>query len=139
MTIFVDASALISIIAGESDADSQADLLDQHAERYTSPIAIWETVAGLCRSYGLGVEQSRRLVDSFLAEARIESAPIDGAIGAAALDAYARYGKGRHKAALNMGDCFAYAGATCLQASLLYKGDDFDATDQARRPATTKR
>jgi ribonuclease VapC len=48
-----------------------------------------------------------------------------------ALDAYARYGKGRHRAALNMGDCFAYACAKANRAKLLYKGEDFLATDLA--------
>jgi len=48
-----------------------------------------------------------------------------------ALDAYARYGKGRHRAALNMGDCFAYACAKANRAKLLYKGDDFVHTDLA--------
>jgi ribonuclease VapC len=46
-----------------------------------------------------------------------------------AIDAYARYGKGRHPAALNFGDCFAYACARAANAPLLYKGDDFPQTD----------
>ena len=48
-----------------------------------------------------------------------------------ATDAYAQYGKGRHPAALNMGDCFAYACAKANRASLLFKGDDFAKTDIA--------
>jgi ribonuclease VapC len=46
-------------------------------------------------------------------------------------EAYARFGKGRHPAALNMGDCFAYACAESNSARLLYKGDDFSRTDLA--------
>lgn len=46
-----------------------------------------------------------------------------------AIDAYARYGKGRHPAALNMGDCHAYACAKAHGARLLFKGDDFSRTD----------
>ena len=48
-----------------------------------------------------------------------------------ALDAYVQYGKGRHKAALNMGDCFAYACAKSHGARLLYIGGDFTYTDLA--------
>jgi ribonuclease VapC len=48
-----------------------------------------------------------------------------------AADAYAEYGKGRHPAALNMGDCFAYACAKANRARLLFKGDDFAKTDIA--------
>ena len=53
-----------------------------------------------------------------------------------ALDAYARFGKGRHPAKLNMGDCFAYACARANHASLLFAGDDFSHTDilSADRP-----
>ena len=50
---------------------------------------------------------------------------------AVALDAYQAYGKGRHPAGLNMGDCFAYACAKANGAKLLYKGDDFARTDLA--------
>jgi ribonuclease VapC len=46
-----------------------------------------------------------------------------------AADAYAQFGKGRHPAALNMGDCYAYACAKTNQATLLFKGDDFSKTD----------
>ena len=48
------------------------------------------------------------------------------------LEAYAHYGKGRHPAKLNMGDCFAYACAKSHKAKLLFKGDDFTKTDIAR-------
>ena len=49
-----------------------------------------------------------------------------------ASEAFARFGKGRHPAALNMGDCFAYACAKANKASLLFIGDDFTKTDIAR-------
>jgi ribonuclease VapC len=55
--------------------------------------------------------------------------PVDGEIGALAIDAFARYGKGRHPAALNMGDCFSYACAKSRALPILCKGDDFARTD----------
>ena len=55
--------------------------------------------------------------------------PITAEIGRGALSAFERYGTGRHPAALNMGDCFAYACARQLDMPLLFKGDDFPLTD----------
>ena len=57
--------------------------------------------------------------------------PIDGVVGHIALEAFERYGKGRHKAALNMGDCFAYGCAKAHKVPLLFKGRDFAYTDIA--------
>ena len=56
---------------------------------------------------------------------------IDQRIGEAAIDAHDRFGKGRHPARLNMGDCFAYACARTNNAPLLFKGEDFALTDVA--------
>ena len=55
--------------------------------------------------------------------------PIDAACGQAAVAAFDRFGKGRHAAALNLGDCFAYACAHLHQVALLCKGEDFPQTD----------
>jgi ribonuclease VapC len=69
------------------------------------------------------------LVDKLLPEIGALIIPVDGAIGAIALDAFARFGKGRRPAALNMGDCFAYACAKARGQPLLCKSDDFGRTD----------
>lgn len=131
MTIFADASALIAIIAGEEDADILADTLDADGERLCSALAVWETVASLCRSYALSVQTAREHVGRFLAAGHFRFVAIGERELDLATDAYARYGKGRHPAALNMGDCFAYACAKANGAKLLYKGDDFSRTDLA--------
>jgi ribonuclease VapC len=52
--IFADASALIAIIVGEPEADSLADLLESERSRLCSALSVWETIAGLCRSYMFG-------------------------------------------------------------------------------------
>jgi len=57
--------------------------------------------------------------------------PITVEIGRVAVAAFERYGRGRHPAALNMGDCFAYACASQLNLPILFKGDDFPQTDIA--------
>jgi ribonuclease VapC len=129
VTIFVDASALIAIIAGEPEADKLADLMEADHNRLCSALSVWETVAGLCRSYTFSVPAARTHVGRFLSLAQIQFASIDEQEFECATDAYAQYGKGRHKAALNMGDCYAYACAKTNQAKLLFKGVDFTMTD----------
>jgi ribonuclease VapC len=69
------------------------------------------------------------LVDKFLAEIGALVIPVDAAIGAIALDAFARFGQGLHPAAVDMGECFAYACAKARAQPLLCKGDDFSRTD----------
>ena len=71
-------------------------------------------------------------VPDFVTRERIEIVPFDAAHSDLAFEAYGRYGKGRHPARLNMGDCAAYALAKARGWPLLYKGDDFSATDVER-------
>ena len=127
--VFVDASALIAIIAGEADADALADLLEADRERICSALSVWETVAGLCRRYMFSVPAARTHVGRFVVAAKLRFVGIGEREFDVAAEAYAQYGKGRHPAALNMGDCFAYACARENRAKLLFKGEDFTKTD----------
>ena len=70
-----------------------------------------------------------RDLDRFLSRASIELIPVDREQGQLARSAFSRFGKGRHRAALNYGDCFSYAAAIGLGEPLLCKGDDFIHTD----------
>jgi ribonuclease VapC len=127
--IFVDASALIAIIAAEPEADRLADLIEAERTRLCSALSVWETVAGLCRSYTFSVPAARVHVGRFLSVGKFQFVGIGEREYEIAADAYAQYGKGRHPAALNMGDCYAYACAKANRAKLLFKGDDFTKTD----------
>jgi ribonuclease VapC len=68
-------------------------------------------------------------LDALIAAAGAEIVPFTAEHASLARDAWRRYGKGRHKAGLNLGDCFAYALAKERGQTLLFKGDDFAATD----------
>jgi ribonuclease VapC len=127
--MFLDASAIIAIIAGESDAARLAARLGQAASVVTSPIAVYEAVLGLARVGNLSIADATLLLDRFLAEVDATVMPIDAGCGRAALSAFDRFGKGRHPAALNLGDCFAYACAAAGDMPVLCKGDDFPRTD----------
>jgi ribonuclease VapC len=129
--IFVDASALVSLAAQEEDALDLAGVLESDPARLTSPIALWETVAGLCRSHIFSVESARNRVSGLCDLFRLQIVGIGEREYDLALQAYAQFGRGRHPAALNMGDCFAYACARSLGVPLLAKGGDFPQTDIA--------
>jgi ribonuclease VapC len=132
LTIFVDASAMISMMAGESDADELADRLEAERSRLCSAVSVWETVAGLCRTYMFSVPSARAAVQNFVELNDLRFVSIGEREFDLATQTYADFGKGRHPAALNMGDCFAYACAKANRAALLFKGDDFTKTDIAR-------
>jgi len=128
--MFVDASAMVAVLCREPGADVFADLLEAASSSITSPIAIFETVLGLCRKRHASVEEAAADVNEFLALAKVRTVAITDRETETALMAFARYGKGRgHPAQLNLADCFAYAVAANHGTSLLFKGDDFDKTD----------
>ena len=127
--MFLDASAIIAIIAQEEDAANLAARLDQAVDVHTSPIAIFEATLGLARIGNIEPSAVVPILEQFLAEAGAITMAIDVELGQAAIDAFERFGKGRHPAALNLGDCFAYACAQRLSAGLLCKGNDFPRTD----------
>lgn len=131
MTLFVDASALVAIIVGEPEGRTLAQQIRGDDDPLWSAMTEWEAVSALCRSYRYPVDLARREVGDFATARPFRRVEIAEREAALALDAYQAYGKGRHPAALNMGDCFSYACAKANDARLLYKGDDFARTDLA--------
>ncbi|WP_288409560.1 type II toxin-antitoxin system VapC family toxin [uncultured Sphingomonas sp.] len=129
MSAFVDASILVAILAREPDYIEQNDRLLSYETLLWSPISRWEAIGGLARSTRYGDALSAEITDAFADENGFEMVSIGEAESRIAVEAHHRYGKGRHDAKLNMGDCFAYACARTNNAALLYKGDDFARTD----------
>jgi len=127
--MFLDASAMIGIIAMEEDAASLAGRLARARVRQTSAMAIFEATTGLARIANSPLGDALAVVNRFLTEIDATVVAIDRDIGIAAVEAFARFGKGRHPAGLNMGDCFAYACAKQLDVPLLCKGNDFPRSD----------
>jgi ribonuclease VapC len=127
--MFLDASAIIAIIARESDAASLTARLGQAARVITSPIAVYEAVLGLARIGNTSISDAASVLDQFMLEIDATIMPIDVPCGREAIAAFDRFGKGRHPAALNLGDCFAYACAVTCDEPLLFKGNDFPRTD----------
>lgn len=127
--MFVDASALTAILTDEDDARLLYARLEAHPLRTTSPMAVWEAVLAVARRLKLDITDSEAAVEAFLKTFNIEVVAIHAEVRHEAIRAHVRYGKGRHPAALNFGDCFAYACARHARSPLLYKGDDFSRTD----------
>ncbi|CAN5619956.1 type II toxin-antitoxin system VapC family toxin [soil metagenome] len=131
MILFVDASAMVALIAREAGCEALEQRMAEATELLCSPVSLWETVTALCRSHKVDVAVARKRVASFVADFGFRLVQIGSPESEIALDGYARFGKGIHPAGLNMGDCFAYACAKTNEAHLLYKGDDFARTDLA--------
>jgi len=124
----IDTSALIAIMLEEAGADGFLDAIDADATRLMSAAGFVETGIVLATRAGPGARSD--LLD-LIAEIGIEVIPVDLAQANLALQAYQRFGRGNHPAALNFGDCFAYALAEAYGEPLLFKGDDFAKTPVA--------
>ncbi len=127
--MFVDASAIIAILAKEPELPLMRDKLNAARQVLVSPLAVYEASVGFARILEGNLVTSAAGVRDFLFATKAQIIPIDDAIGELALDAFRQYGKGRHRASLNMGDCFSYACAKIHRVPLLFKGNDFIHTD----------
>lgn len=127
--IYVDASAIVAMILGEPDAAALASALDGGDSAITSAMAIYEASLAIARVNAIPAAAAKDAIHLALGRMSIVVAPIDESQGDIAVSAFDRFGKGRHPAALNMGDCFAYACAVAHNARILFKGQDFSQTD----------
>jgi ribonuclease VapC len=127
--MFVDASAWTAILLNEPEAETFRLKLADAEIVMTSAIAIWETVRAVGREAARDPQAVVSRVGDLQRLAAAQIVSIGGAEQAIAIDAHLRFGKGRHPAKLNMGDCFAYACARTNGVPLLYKGGDFALTD----------
>jgi len=125
--IAVDTSALCAVVLGEPDAERYLDAL-QRDRAILSAVSLAEAAIVVEARQGPDAERDLRLlVDATISD--VVAADADHA--QCAVGAWRRFGKGRHPAALNFGDCFAYAVASLGGVPLLFKGDDFAQTDIA--------
>src|ERR1700732_2468395 len=99
--MFVDASAIVAILAAEDDASELSRRFSRAEAIRTSALAVYEAVLGLARSQGISISDAEIAVGGLLSDARAEIIPITAEIGRGAIEAFARYGRGRHPARLN--------------------------------------
>ena len=127
--MFIDASAIVAIIASEPEKEDFELLLKGAPTVLTSALTLYEAALALSRIQSATLQSSQKYLDEFVGMTDASIVSIDLDVGREAILAFDRFGKGRHRAALNMGDCFSYACAKVHHVSLLCKGDDFVHTD----------
>jgi ribonuclease VapC len=127
----IDTSALVAILCDEPDAERFEEMIDADPTRLISVASVLETAIVVENRFG---ESGGRELDLLILRLPIQVASIDREQLEWARIAFRRFGKGRHEAGLNFGDCFAYALAKVSGEPLLFKGQDFSRTDvQAAR------
>jgi len=123
--VVLDTSALLAVFLGEPERKQFLDLLTRAETRLISAANILETGIVLEARRG---EAAGREFDLFLHQAKVDVVPVDADQVDIARIAWRKFGRGRHPAALNFGDCFAYALAKTSGEPLLAKGTDFAPT-----------
>jgi len=124
--MIIDTSAMVAILYGEPEAAAFAQLIHD-AETCRISVANYVELAMVIEKQ-LGPEGMQQ-ADAFFRRAAIGIEPVTVEQGHLARHAFLDFGKGRHKASLNYGDCFAYALAKDTGEPLLFKGNDFSETD----------
>jgi ribonuclease VapC len=122
----IDTSAIIAILLREPEAAGLAHAIETTTPRLLSAASLLEASMVIETRKG---EAAGRELDLFIYRAGIEIVAIDHEQAEVARIAWRKYGKGRHPAGLNYGDCFSYALAKVSGSPLLFKGDDFNHTD----------
>src|SRR5262245_29646176 len=127
----VETSAVIAILRAEPEAAECAQRLEDHPAPLISASSVLEAGIVLISRHGL---DARGDLQDFIEQGGLQVESVTAEQAELALDAYQRYGKGRHRAGLNFGDCFAYALCKATSQPLLCKGQDFSQTDIATVP-----
>jgi ribonuclease VapC len=128
--IVVDSSALIAILRREPEADGFLQIIAEAESCLLSSVSLLETSMVLAGRTGDATSWTE--LDALIAQAGIEVVAQDAELTEAARAAFLLYGRGRHPAALNLGDCASYALAKHHDLPLLFKGADFTRTDLRR-------
>jgi ribonuclease VapC len=131
----LDTSAILAILQDEPERRRFNEAIEAAETRSLSTASFVECSMILESRYGAdGV----RDLDLFIAKAQVSLVPVDEEQADLARRAFRKYGKRRHPASLNFGDCFSYALARALDEPLLFKCDDFPQTDVKRHPAISE-
>jgi ribonuclease VapC len=130
----IDTSAIVAIALNEPDAAELELRIADDPVRLISAATVLETTIVLETRLG---DAGGREFDLWLLKVEAEVVPVDAEQIDAARRAWRRYGKGRHPAGLNYGDCFSYALALTRGEPLVFKGEDFAKTDINRKDEGT--
>ena len=129
----LDPSAILAVLQNEPEREEFVLLIEKAPRRLVSAMSVLEAAMVLEGRRG---DDAGSDLDLFLQRASVETIPFDGEQLALARQAFRRFGRGRHQAGLNFGDCASYALSQWSGEPLLYKGTDFSATDVTPARAT---
>ena len=124
--MIIDTSAIVAILRNEPERHKFNMAIEEAETRLISAVTFVEASIIIESRYG---PDGTRALELFMSKASIEIVDVDSEQAYAARNAYRHYGKGRHRAGLNFGDCFSYALARITGEQLLFKGNDFGFTD----------
>lgn len=122
----IDTSALLAILLGEAEAEQMVAAIERDQRRMLSAVQLLEAAVVIEAKKGAA---GGRELDLLLHRAQVQIVNFTAELAEGAREAWRRWGKGRHPAALNFCDCCAYALAQQLGEPLLFKGEDFRRTD----------
>lgn len=129
--IVLDSSVIVALAQGEPEAEHFSTRISEDGAAHVSTANYLEASSVLEGRHGAPGRMMFETIVAQLQQAGLATVAFDRVQAELAREGFRRYGKGRHPAGLNLGDCFAYALAKALDAPLLFKGGDFAKTDVA--------
>ncbi len=124
--MIIDPSVLVAILFAEQEADLFSDIISKDRYRFMSTVSFVETSIVISSRFG---SQGFKALEALISDSGLTLLPFSKKQAYLARQAYLNYGKGRHPAKLNFGDCCSYALAKIVGQPLLFKGNDFIHTD----------
>ncbi len=131
--MIIDTSAILAVLLGEDDRDNYIYHLSGKEKKLISPFNALEADIVIQARKG---EKGHQILERFMYNCDIQVVPFDAAMRRLAYEGWLKFGKGRHPASLNLGDCCSYALSKYMNEPLLFKGNDFTQTD-VRKVETT--
>lgn len=127
--MMIETSAVLAILLNEPERAALLDAIEVDPKAFTTAVVTAESAMALANRVNIALSAALTLVQTFLDEAHISTVAFVPAMIEKAIEGREKFGKGRHPAALNFGDCLSYAAARYYRAPLLFKGEDFAQTD----------
>ena len=131
MSLFVETSALVAILLEEEGWQALTARIEADNRPTTCAVCLFEAGYALTREYALSPQEAAQLVNEFVDRAGIAVSGFTVQMTEHAVAGREAFGKGRHPAGLNFGDCLSYGAARYLRAPMLFVGDNFSKTDIA--------
>jgi len=127
--IMIETSAVLAVLLDEPERAAILDAIEAAAKPFTTAVVVAEAAMAFAKRTGIAPSAALDAIQTLLDEAGISTVAFVPAMIERAIEGREKFGKGRHPAALNFGDCLSYGAARHHRSLLLFKGDDFARTD----------